>query len=370
MKCPYCKEEIDENVNICPVCGEKIYFIFRFLDMINHHKKPITIVLLALILLYLLIFGGIKAYNSISKQMNNPTYKTIIEHETISAKDNPLYASDAINILNKQSADLMELLKSKQSKRRKNNVFSTFYENLIYYNNVVIERTGGETSIWNPRFERGKKDFISGLIIEPIMEKDYIGPAGLKIITPSADYIEFISAGEGYFVTTINYNYIYNTYSEYLDKNWKEYLEIRKKERNDLGDSSYYDDGCIMPSKQKLMEWIISWQNFQKKYPKFKSKEIDILLSRYTADFILGYENSYGITFEDYSDNAKLRPEAKTDYETFLKKVNPKTKEYKIVEKCYNALKTHDFKDNKEFSAYLEEWRNKYSDENIWDILP
>lgn len=372
MRCPYCKEEI-ETAKVCPVCGENIHFVFRFLNILNCHKKPIIIAISAVILLYLLICAGVNVYNGISKQMNNPTYKTILEHETISAKDNQLYAADVINIINKQSADLIELLKSKESKRRKNNVFSTFYDNLVYYNEVVAEKTGEETSIWNTKFERGKKDYISGLIIEPIMAKDdydNINVVDLKIIQPEVKYLKFVSAGEGYFVTSIDYDYLYKTYSEYLNKSWKEYLEIRKKERDDLGDSSYYDDACLMPSKQQLMQWIISWQNFQKKYPKFKPEEVDILLNRYTSDFILGYENSYTGTFEDYTDNAKLLPEAKSDYEEFLKKVNPKTKEHKIVEKCYNLLKEHDFRDNKEFSACLNEWRNKYSDEKIWKVLP
>ena len=35
-----------------------------------------------------------------------------------------------------------------------------------------MAKTGEETAIWNPKFERGKKDSISGLFIEPIMVKD------------------------------------------------------------------------------------------------------------------------------------------------------------------------------------------------------
>ena len=56
------------------------------------------------------------------------------------------------------------------------------------------------------------------------------------------------------------------------------------------------------------------------------------ILNLYTSDFI----SSTYTTF-DYINN-NLLPEAKKDYEVFLKKVDPKSDEYKAVEKCYSVL--------------------------------
>ena len=63
MKCPYCREDIDSNIDICPVCGEKMPAYCRLIDLCKNHKdnlssifKNFTVITLHLYLVLMTFF--------------------------------------------------------------------------------------------------------------------------------------------------------------------------------------------------------------------------------------------------------------------------------------------------------------------------
>lgn len=367
QKCPYCGEDIPTNVAVCPECHEQL-------------RKPevrlsrnLLLKISCLVLILALITGcGIAWY-----KYEDNTLKTVLQEINTKEFDNVYDFNGVYDILTKVSQEettLNKYLTHTHLKRNKDKAFWNYYNTVkkaadifttINYDTWDITRT---ISGFNPILRKGARDYFGyeferGIQILPLMEKSEWSENGqtiksLQITKPQVPYIKLSCDGEGYFVAEVNYKYLNSKYSKYLSPSLRDYLVLKSKEEEVLKNGTYYQDGAVSVSRTVLIDWIIGWQNFRDKYPKFEPDKIDRTLHRYTSDFIA---STYG-TF-DYADIRSLLPEARKDYEAFLKKVNSNTKEYKAVEKCYSVLKAHNFKDTNEFWGCRDEWKNKYSDE-------
>lgn len=74
MKCPYCNEEIDANINVCPVCGEKLPKVYNYINVsFEHCKKLITNkkFIISIIVIATIVFLS-STITSVTHSMNNP----------------------------------------------------------------------------------------------------------------------------------------------------------------------------------------------------------------------------------------------------------------------------------------------------------
>jgi len=363
-KCPYCFEEIPTNTKVCPACGEQLKKNVKI-----QIDKKILIMLASLIFIFLVILGTIGSFLI----LEYGAYKETVLRFTISQKDtiknyNLLY--DTLSEINNKEKFFKEYISKKHLQKNKDMAFNAFYNMLLESASIFNEVNWNyeydeQISYFNPTLEKGDWD-IFGYEIErsikvvPLMKKDEYGEHidEVKITSPKVPYIKLVYCGEGLIGAEVDYNYLYETYSKYLSAPWSDFLKIKAKEQKDMNGGSYYQDAALTPSMHNLMEWIMAWQDFRQKYPKFMSDKIEEYLVRYTSDFM---SNLYG-TFNLLDE--KLYPEAQKAYEEFLKKVNPNSKEYKAVDKCYTVLKEHNFKRTNEFSVCISEWSNE---DDYWE---
>lgn len=368
VKCPYCNEEIDTNLKICPYCGENLKTNLKF-----KYNKDVLSISLFVFLIAILIFS----LSLITLNYENKSYEKFVNNiksiETLNITDfTQLY--DLLTEVSKEGNDLKKYLSELHLKSNKDKAFLAYFKKLfttIEIFNEVNEQSyyglGYYISTANPFLNEGKPDYLGHdpkkyIKIIPVMEKahdkyygDYDFIKEVKIAKPEVPFLKLLYSGEGVFVAGCNYDYISNTYSKYLSKAWQNYLTIKQKEEKDLKGGTYYQDGALNPSMKTLINWIIDWRNFLDNNNKFiLNDEINQALKTYTADFMF---NTYQ-TF-DFNEE-KLLPQAREAYEEFLKKVNPKTKEYEAVNKCYFSLKTHNFKLNEDFKSCVE----NYVDDN------
>lgn len=369
--CPYCKEGIEEGLGVCPACGESLQSkIFNLnIQLSKNCKKYLLIAISALLVLF-----GIA---QIVLRYENLYYQGTVsyfEEFNVSHVANFSGMYSTFTKLQSHEKDiLIPYLESKHLISNKDKVFLAYYNNLlsclnkfndINSNNENSYGMGYYLEYSNQKLANGKPAMIGDeygrkMQFTPVMEKthdeysgDYMRIKEIKITDPEVPLLKISYAGEGVFDAELNYNYLSKTYSEYLGAAWKDYLSLKAKEQKDLNCGTYYQDGAINPSMSTLTEWIIAWQNFKKKHPKFMTDKIEKDLKRYTRNFM---ERTYG-TF-NLSDDSLL-PEAKKSYEEFLKKVNTNSNEYRAVNKCYSILKTNGYKFSDEFYSCVNEFEN------------
>lgn len=182
-----------------------------------------------------------------------------------------------------------------------------------------------------------KKDFVSG-----------------EIFNPFCPVLKIVHCGEGDLCTVINYDYLLKNKSM-LGPAMQEYLNLRKKEETILNNSKLFlGAGEVSVPMSTLTDWIIMWQDFLKKNPRFYLKDvINYDIRKYTY---------YFAAYDFYPNSETVSYEAKKEYKTFLKKVNPKTDSYAFVKRCYDMLEMNNFKysDNGIFAKEIIRYRDKY----------
>lgn len=351
--CPYCKEEIEDNVKICPVCGEKLCGSIKV-----KVSRKILIIFLSVVLVLFIGIGITSCILHIEDKSLTAIVSPLSEVFMQRASD---YSSlcDKLHRINDTENSFNEYISKKHLQKYKDMAFDAFYETLLDLTETFNQVIGDDISVFNSHLTAGYSDYLgdradNSIHVTPIMEKDEYQTwiIEVKITSPKVPYIKLIR-NEGIFYSQVDYNYLYETYSKYLSPKWSDYLKLKAKEQKIMNGSAYYNDGYLVPSRQDLIEWIMAWQDFRHKYPNFKSDIIEGYLVQYTSDFIMDkYKTFY--TLDDI-----LLPQAKQDYEKFLKEVNHNSKEYKIVDKCYSVIKEHNFKYSNEFKVCNLEWNDK-----------
>ena len=126
--------------------------------------------------------------------------------------------------------------------------------------------------------------------------------------------------------------------------------------QNEKLQAPYDVDGSVYNvSKKELATWIIESRKFIDKYPNFsRNSDIEEGIASYVSELIFDFYN-FDI------DTHIITPESKLGYEYFLDNADKNTYEYKMVKKCYDELKKHNFRETLKLHEYLYIWDKKYN---------
>ena len=84
-------------------------------------------------------------------------------------------------------------------------------------------------------------------------------------------------------------NYYYNIFKDYVTDDYREYLEITYKENEE----PYFTDGSILVPYDKIVDRLLTWEDFLKKYPNSDLAEIaNEKCNIYRRVYILGSDNA------------------------------------------------------------------------------
>lgn len=310
MKCPYCDENIDDSVKVCPICGEKISIYARVLNTVKKapmnvkkgnvsfcSKKKFVILCLSIIVLVACAFASYAGFEAYSTYINDPTYGSIVAHEDYEYYN---YPDSAINVLNKvidQNNDLIALINSRVPKKKKKMVFNTYLSNIDFYSIVLGNK------ISNGDFEGIEFNSEYQLPKAPMFKGEW---------------------WEGHFLLWLNYDYLGKTFTSHLGQDWQDYLKIAQ-ETDSI--KRLYDDTWL----NRKLNLLISTDSFLSKYPNFERiNEIKPL--EMVTEILAQY--SYGDI---------PVPVLQKDFEAYFKKADPTTESYKYLKQGYEIMKKNEF---------------------------
>lgn len=301
MKCPYCNENIDDSVKVCPICGEKISLYARILNTVKkapmNSKKKFVILCLSIIVLIACVIASYTGFEAYSTYMNDPTYDSIVAHEDYGYYN---YPDSAINVMNKvidQNNDLIALVNSRIPQKKKEIVFNTYLSNIDFYSIVLGDK------ISNGDFEGIEFNSEYQLPKAPMFKGEW---------------------WEGHFLLWLNYDYLGKTFTSHLGQDWQDYLKIAQ-ETDSI--KRLYDDTWL----NRKLNLLISTDSFLSKYPNFERiNEIKPL--EMVTEILAQY--SYGDI---------PVPVLQKDFEAYFKKADPTTESYKYLKQGYEIMKKNKF---------------------------
>lgn len=392
MHCPNCDEIIDNNLEICPYCGEKVSevklksddeykeidvedFVARVENERREEKEyaqgPLWAALWAI--LSVLVLGvftfGYLLYAKYSAPVESFGQLTL--HPEFEDVESGPDAKVAIKKINDGEISLEQYLKEKHPQKNKNTLFGIFYDNINFYTEIITYKFNEQVQekcipleiIEQPGLQKYSCAGINlGIETKIEYETDYEGnpyhyPVINKttIISPQIPSVKAVADGENGFVYLPNFEYMETEYAKYLTPDWQDYLRIKAIQEIDLENKPMFSDGYLTIELKQLADWIITLQDFNKKYPKFElNKNITKDIHSYTSTLIL---TEYRV-FDPTTD--KLLVKARQAYEYFLEKADTKSEEYQAVKECYEALKLNDFKYNSEYRESFDKWNKKW----------
>ncbi len=256
MKCPFCKEEIERNTDVCPICGENIPKIFQCIDYAKNilqcskAKKIYKVGIIALISLFLInsLIGFTMSILS-ANTLTDKGYKSI---STEIQSDCSLI--DMVNSISTQEKDLMYFFKKSKNKEDNAKLFKIFLDNMFVYQ----DKFNNMKNTMND-FERYGIEVFQ----EP-NPSTYFYNEVIKIKNPEINVFIAFYNGQG---IGFNYKYMHEKYSSYLTDDFKDYLKILFEEKKKL----YIAEGDDI---DKTFHNVANeWTLFLEKYPNFCLKE-------------------------------------------------------------------------------------------------
>jgi len=354
---------------------EKQYFQYNENIAPSHQQEekpqsPIWAALWAILTVLILGVGvfGYFAYQKYSAPIE--FFGLLKPHAGIDAADSGIDTRAAATKINEGEFSLNQYLKEAHSQKNKNKLFGIFFNNIIYYtevmtykhneqmfNNcaplVIDDRPGIQT------YDCDGLELTFNVKVE--YDTDYQGNPyhyslqnDMKITSPETKAVYPAGNGEGGYTFLPDYSYLDAMYSKYLTPDWQDYLKLKAGEQDDLNNQAMFADGYLNVDLKKVADWIILLNEFNKKYPKFEyAQNVKKDINDYT-NILLWTEYR---TFDPATN--KMMAKAKLAYEYFLNKGDEKSEEYKVVKECYEALKAQDYSYNPNFRDIIEKWNKK-----------
>ena len=245
----------------------------------------------------------------ISCKENKVVKENPIELKTDSIKEIPkIDLSKTYLILDELNADkslLLEKLKSKNT-----DDFNNLFENFKSKREIKIAKL-------NELEENLLANYIN---FYDNNSQKYILPDSLKIKNSAFEKanLEFWGVGEGFTELRTEPNFYYNTFKNYVTKDYCDFLLLEAKDNSVL----YSADAGIGITFEEVSERVLYWENYLNKYPKsklFEKAREDYI--NYCMNYLFGMDNTP--TFE-YSTN-EIYPENQLEFDRFISK-NPKSK--------------------------------------------
>ncbi len=258
----------------------------------------------------------------ISCKENKVVKENPIELKTDSIKEIPkIDLSKTYLILDELNADkslLLEKLKSKNT-----DDFNNLFENFKSKREIKIAKL-------NELEENLLANYIN---FYDNNSQKYILPDSLKIKNSAFEKanLEFWGVGEGYTELRTEPNFYYNTFKNYVTKDYCDFLLLEAKDNSVL----YSADAGIGITFEEVSERVLYWENFLNKYPKsklFEKAREDYI--NYCMNYLFGMDNTP--TFE-YSTN-EIYPENQLEFDRFISK-NPKSKLTALVNLLLTNIK-------------------------------
>lgn len=289
--------------------------------------------------------------------------------ETQLAKGEKLSPLEIIKKINQLSDDYNTYIvqnfdeiskKYPKNTKKQDKLYSEYLRKIEYYSNLLnnnLELAMYELSVNRTNTSIIYKDKV-GYKVQFDNIKD-LNIVSSEVFNPHCPVLKIIHIGEGWFSTTVNYDYLAK-HKNQLGSAMQEYLDLRKKEQSILKNQDLWlDGGYVCASMSTLTDWIVMWQDFLNKYPKFYLKDkIEDDICRYAYYFVVNDFTPTTFTLPD---------ESKKAYQYFFNKVKPKSESaeaYAFVKRCYEMLEMDNFKyiENKVFTEYVFTYRDKHND--------
>ena len=322
---------------------------------------------IALITLFLILVAGITklTYNWCAQAYAVSNYEL---EETQIVESQNLSPLEIINKINQLTDDYNTYIvnhfdeiskKYPKNTEKQDKLYSEYLRKIEYYSNLLNEKL--ELAMYELSINRAN---ISTIYKDKVGYKFQFDNAqnlnfiSGEIFNPHCPELKIIHIGEGYFSTTVNYEYLAE-HKNQLGSAMQEYLDLREKEQSVLKNQDLWlDGGYVCASMSTLTDWIVMWQNFLDKNPKFYLKDkIENDIYRYAYYFVAYDFTPSAITMSN---------ESKKAYQNFFNKVKPKSEAaeaYSFVKRCYEMLKMNNYKysNNNLLIEQMSIYRNKHN---------
>lgn len=252
-------------------------------------------------------------------------YKSITIDRNLDSYSN----QELVKLSSQQENDLREYLLSNHSKIEKTGVFNVYYKNL----KSIVNALNNNDLYFDDFADDGNPNLLKKLNLSfTNIESRY------KIIAPKNNIIELIWIGDGFLEFNIDYCYLANYYSEYLNESWQKFLNNKRNILDGLKHCTYATGGGVTKDALTCAKWVICWENFLKEYPNFELKD-EVLQDINIFTSCVLYWRKDIIDYDEKTNKQVLRKNIQNACEYFLENASRDNSGYDYIKTEYANLK-------------------------------
>jgi len=151
---------------------------------------------------------------------------------------------------------------------------------------------------------------------------------------------------EGDYYVDARYDYFSELFKDRVSPALNDFLQIRRKELKE----GFSEDAGLLISFNQLYDRVVTWENFNTKYPDFFDKtDSQFYYKSYLSTLITGLDNSQ--PFDDKT--GELIPELKRLYQKIISR-DDSLNSTRVIRDYYGFLKASDFKEPKNLDKFLK----------------